>query len=169
MKKILSMFLAVVMIATCIMALASCAPRPLLKDLEKAADNLEDEDYHASYTDDEDRLGVGMVERLTASSEDGDDYLYVVVFETSKLASIAYDEAKLNLEHEKETLKLEIKRIKHILKKFDSDLKSDEIDEYEDELKELEEELEEYKNFVIGKSGKTVWYGTKDAIKDSRG
>ena len=53
MKKILSMLLAVVMLATCFMALSACAPRPYLKDLEEAAENLEDADYFATYTDDE--------------------------------------------------------------------------------------------------------------------
>ena len=168
MKKILSMLLALVMLVTCFMALSACAPRPYLKDLEEAAENLEDADYFATYTDDEDNLGVGVVERLSAYDDD-DNYLYVIVYASNKLASLSYEELKAELEAEKESTKREIERIKHILKKFDGELKSDEIDEYEDELKDLEEELEEYKNFVIGKSGKTVWYGTKDAIKDSKG
>ena len=168
MKKILSMLLAVVMLATCFMALSACAPRPYLKDLEEAAENLEDADYFATYTDDEDYLDVGEVERLTASDDD-DNILYVVVYASNKLASLSYEELKASLEAEKESTKREIERIKHILKKFDDELESAEIEKYEDDLEELEEELEEYKNVVIGKSGKTVWYGTKDAIKDSKG
>ena len=142
--------------------------KPNIDDLEAAKANLEDADYSATYTDDEDYLGVGEVERLTASDDD-DNILYVVVYASNKLANLTYEELKANLEAEKESTKREIERIKHILKKFDDELKSAEIDKYEDELKDLEEELEEYKNFVIGKSGKTVWYGTKDAIKDSKG
>ena len=168
MKKILSTLLALVMLVTCFMALSACAPRPYLKDLEEAAENLEDADYFATYTDDEDYLGVGEVERLTASDDD-DNMLYVVVYASNKLANLSYEELKASLEAEKESTKREIERIKHILKKFDDELESAEIEKYEDDLEELEEELEEYKNFVIGKSGKTVWYGTKDAIKDSKG
>ena len=32
-----------------------------------------------------------------------------------------------------------------------------------------EEDIEELEEYVIGKSGSTVWVGTKDAIKDSKG
>ena len=171
MKKILSMLLVVVMLATCIMALSACAPKPALKDLEEVAETLEDADYYASYSDDEDYLGIGMVERLYAydKDDDSDNTLVIIVYESAKLAKIAYKEAKLNLEMEEKELKLEIKKIETILKEYSGELKSAEIDAYEDELKDLEEELELYKEYVVGISGKTVWYGTKEAIKDSKG
>jgi hypothetical protein len=37
-------------------------------------------------------------------------------------------------------------------------------------IEECKEEIDDIKKeYVIGKSGKTVWYGTADAIKDSKG
>ena len=145
--------------------------KPDLSDLEAVAERLEDADYYAVYSDDEDMLGVGVVERLYAyeNDDDSNNILVVMVYESASLAKLAYDEAKLNADMEKKEIQLEIKSIKTILKEYSDELKSDEIDEYEDELKELEEELEEYKDYVIGKSGKTVWYGTKQAIEDSKG
>ena len=74
------------------------------------------------------------------------------------------------MDYKIDSLELEIKSVKHILAKYEKDLKSDEIKGYEDDLKDLEKELEEYKEeYVIGRSGKYVWYGTVDAIKDSKG
>ena len=53
--------------------------------------------------------------------------------------------------------------------KYEDELKSDEIDEIEDEIKELEEELEDYEEkYVYGIKGKIVWYGTADAVEDSK-
>ena len=95
--------------------------------------------------------------------------LYVTVYATTKLAKLDYENRKAQLEYYKESLEREIKKIKHILDKLDDELKSSEIDDYEDDLKDLEKQLKEYKEYVVGISGKTVWYGTKDAIKDSKG
>ena len=47
----------------------------------------------------------------------------------------------------------------------------DAYDEAKDELKELEEaakEADEEFNYEVGKSGKVVWMGTKDAIKAAK-
>ena len=139
-------------------------------DLEDAADNLEDEDYYVSYSDDEDELSVGTVEKLTAY--DDDNFLYVTVYATKKLADMAYEELKLELEREEEDLKREINHYKYLIKKFEDELDDrDKLDYYEEVLEELEDELEELKDseYVFGQSGKKVWYGTKDAIKDSKG
>lgn len=164
MKKFLALILASVMILSCMIVFSSCTPRPKM-NLEDAADNLEDEDYYVSYSDDVDE--PGYKERLSASN--GDDYLIVIVFSDSKLAKLYYEEAKASMNYEKEELEREIERLEHMLKKYDDDFSSYEIDSMEDELKDLKKELKEYKEYVIGKSGKTVWAGTKDAIKDSKG
>ncbi len=164
MKKFLALILASVMILSCMIVFSSCTPRPKM-DLEDAEDNLEDEDYYVLYSDDIDE--PGYKERLSASN--GDDYLIVIVFEDAKLAKLYYEEAKASMNYEKEELEREIARYEHMLKKYDDDLTSAEVDDMEDELKDLKKELKEYKEYVIGKSGKTVWAGTKDAIKDSKG
>ena len=101
---------------------------------------------------------------------DDDNSLSIVRYADAKSAKLAYQEIKLKYDYQIDSLKLEIKSLEHQLKKYEDDLDSDEIDEIEDEIKELKEELEEMKeDFVIGRSGKVVWYGTADAIKDSKG
>jgi len=170
MRKIKVLLLAVALLLVCTMALSACslfAPKPN-KDLEEAAENLEDEKYTVTYTDDEDDLDVNVEERLYAT--DGkDNYLSVTIYKDSKSASLAYKEMKLQYDAELESVELQIKNCENMIKKYDDDLDSDEIDEYEDEIKELEKELKEAKDFVFGKSGKMVYAGTKDAIKDSKG
>ena len=169
MKKFITTFLAIAMILSCAVLFSSCGlftAKPNL-DLEDAAEVLEDEDYTVSYSDDEDELGVGVVERLSAYNDD--DYLYVVVYGDAKSASIAYKSAKASMDSEIKSIKLQIQSIENMLDKYDGDLESDEIDAYEDELKELEKELEEYDEVVIGKKGCTIWMGTKTAIEDSKG
>ena len=160
-------FLAAILMLIMVLSMVSCVARPEM-DLEEAKDNLEDEDYRVSYTDDEDDLDAGYEEMLMASKDD--DYLYVVKFGDVKSAKLAYEELKLEREAEIDETKLEIKKIEHLLKKYERDLDSDEIDEYEDELKELEDKLDDMKKeFVYGRSGKVVWYGTADAIDASKG
>ena len=165
MKKFLSLLLAGIMIFSCMLAFSSCVARPE-KDLDDARDNLEDEDYIVSYSDDSDQPGY---EEYLYARNDKDDTLTVIIFSDTKLAGMYYDEMKAQIQYEKETIKREIKALEHMLKKYDDDMDSDEVDEMEDEIKDLKKELKEYDEIVIGKSGKTVWMGTKDAIKDSKG
>ena len=167
MKKFLSLLLATAMILGCMLTLSSCAfaEKPEL-DLEDAQENLEDEDYHVSYEDDVDDAGY---EEMLYAYNDKEDSLRVVVFSDSKLADMYYDTVKAQLKYQKETVEREIKMMEHLLKKYDDDMDSDEVDEMKDEVKELKKELKKFDDVVIGKSGKTVWYGTKDAVKDSKG
>ena len=163
MKKFLALLLVLVMT----FALASCSlfSKPEL-DLDDAQDNLEDEDYTVYYVDDEDELEAGMVEGLSAYDED-DNFLYVVVFDSTKLAKIYYKEAKLELDAEIKAIKLEIQEIEYLLENYKKDL--DDPSDYKDQLKDLEDELEELEEVVLGRSGKTVWRATKDAIDASKG
>jgi len=169
MKKILTVLLAMAMLLGCVAVLASCTkqgPKPNL-DLEDAADVLEDEDYSVVYVDDEDDLDPGMVETLTAY--DDDNYLYVIKFASSATAKLYYEEIKLEYDYNLESTKLEIKSKEHTLKKYDDDLENAEIDEIEDDIKDLEKEIKEMEEEAcFGRSGKYVWIGTKDAVKDSK-
>lgn len=170
MKKIITTLLIACMLISCLIVFASCNVKPALKDLEDVAETLEDEDYLVSYIDDEDELSPGMSETLYARSEDGDDSLSIIVFSDSKMAKLYYDELKAEYDYEIESIKREIKSIKHMLKKYGDELDSDQEDYYEDELKDLEKELKKMKEeYTFGRSGKTVWAGTADAAKDSKG
>ncbi|MBQ9773707.1 MAG: hypothetical protein IJW30_06440 [Clostridia bacterium] len=172
MKRILTLMLALMLSLTCVLTLASCAlfqKKPEM-DLEVAAENLEDADYYVSYEDDEDNLEVGVEATLYAYDEDGENYLRMVTYIETSSAKIAYDALKKEYDAEIDMIKLEIKRIEDILENYEDDLEDEEVDEYEDELKECEKELEEMEEeHKMGRSGKTVWMATVDAIEDSKG
>ena len=182
MKRKLAVLLALAMLIGCVALFASCGAKPEL-DLEKAKDALEDEDYTVYYSDDEDDLPV-YAEGVLSASDDDDNYVYIMRFADAKTAKLYYNTLKIDRDNEIAEIKAEIKSLKaeikaseQVLKKYEDDMKSDEIEdledeieELEDEIKDLEKELEDMKeDYVIGRSGKVVWYGTADAIKDSKG
>ena len=173
MKKWLSAILCIVTVLMCVLVFASCAAKPEL-DLETAAENLEDEDYNVQYSDDEDELDVNVAERLTASKSNGDDYddyeyIQITVYKDVKSAKAMYEMLKLQQEVSKKSMKNEIEQLKNKLATYEDDLENEDIDDIEDEIEELEESLERLEEIVYGRSGKTVWYGTKDAIDATKG
>ena len=168
MKRKLAVLLALAMLIGCVALFASCGAKPEL-DLEKAKDALEDEDYEVYYEDDMSD-DVPYIEEYLRAYDDDDNSITIIRFADAKTAKLYYQELKLQRDYEIDSLKLEIKALKNQLKKYEDDFNSDEIDEIEDEIKDLEKELEEMKEeTVIGRSGKVVWTGTKDAIKASKG
>ena len=165
MKTTLKKLLVIVLALTCIMGLVACAPAPK-KDLEKAKDALEDEKYSVSYSD-EDDSGDGIEERLYAT--DGkDNYLYILKFEKTSTAKLYYKSLVNENDNELALNKAYLKYYEHILKNFEDDMDDKQVDSYEDNIEEYEEEIEDAKELVIGRSGKIVWIGTKQAIKDSK-
>ena len=168
MKKIITAILALAMIISCVAVFASCGgPKPKL-DLDKAEANLKAAKYSVTHNDDADSLSAEKKETLYAYDDD-DNYINIYVFNDKKSAKLYYESLELDLEASIDETKLEIKYIKNMIKKYSDDLNSITIKAYEEELKELEEELEELKDIVIGRSGKTVWAGTKEAIKATKG
>ena len=168
MKKILAAALALLMVLGSVLLLASCGPKPLLI-LEKAEDNLRDEDYTVFYQKSD--IDTGVAAYLEASSYRGDDRLTIVKFEKSSTAKLYYEELELEHAHSLETKELRLEYLKKLLKTYEHDLKNNEIEEYEDQIKDLEDEIDDMKNnkdYVFGRSGKYVWYGTPDALKDSK-
>ena len=178
MKKMTLKLTALAILVCNLFLLSSCGlfvKKPNF-DLADAEDNLKDEDYSVVYLDDEDSLGIGIVEMLRASKDD--DMVYVCVYEKQKLADLAYEEYKLQYEAEVDSYELQIKEYKYMIKAYADELEDKDgsgdydnmLEQYEEKLEDLEEELEELKeNYVFGKKGKTVWYGTKDAIDATKG
>ena len=167
MKKLLAMALALVMLMGCVLAFASCGSKPET-DIDDAEDNLKDEGYSVSANDDP----SDPMYKATLTASKDDEYLRIVWFDSAAVAKLYYQSLQLEEKYEKEELELQIKTLKKVIKLYDDEYKSDELDELEDELKDLEKELKDLKkgdSYVYGRSGKMVWYGTKDAIKDSKG
>lgn len=172
MKKILSAVLVAVLLVGCVFALASCGKvqgeKPEL-DLKAAAKALEKEDYTVTHTKDKDALDPWIEERLSAYDKDYENSLTIIVFKDSKTAKFYYEERLAYLNYQKDALKTEIEYSEYLLKEYESKLDSDEIDDLEDEIKDMKEELEELKeDYCYGIDGCTVWYGTADAVKDSK-
>lgn len=168
MKKIITAILALAMIIGCVAVFASCGgPKPKL-DLDKAEANLKAAKYSVSHNDDADRLPADRKETLYAK-DDNDNYINIYVFNDRKSANLYYKSLESELEFSIDSTKLEIKYVKNMIKKYSADLDSATLKSYENKLKQLEEELEELEDIVIGKSGKTVWSGTKEAIKATKG
>lgn len=168
MKKTLKALLALTLALACVLTLVACA-KPKL-NLEKAKDNLEDNDYYVSYETARKNLEPGMEEMLSAYGEDG-DYVVIVKFSTKKLAKLQYKIIKTEINNDIEETKLEIKALEYTLKKFGDDLSADEEDDIKDDIKDLKDELEELEESLkyIGRSGKYVWYASsKDAIKATK-
>ena len=161
MKKTIKALVALLLALCTIFSLTSCSVPEL--DLESAEESLRDEGYTVMYNENGE---PGIEESLYAYN--GDDTLRVYICESRKMAKLMYQEFQLSLEYNIQRIELEIKSVKHILKRFEDDMSDEEI--YEDRLDELEDELELYKKeYVLGRRGKTVWYGTKTAVEDSKG
>lgn len=170
MKKLLAVLLVLTMLVGTL-ALTSCGAKPEL-DLDDAKDALEDAEYTVMVEDDKDTLKEmipGLVEMLSARDKDGDNTIYIYVFDNAKTAKLFYQQMTVSRDQEIEEKELMIKFYEHILDTYENDLSSDEISEYEDELKELKKDLEESKDeFCYGRSGKTVWYGTEKAVEATK-
>ena len=119
MKKLLATLLALTMLVGTLM-LASCGTKPEL-DLKEAQKNLEAAKYTVVYNDDKDELKdnmPGLVELLSARSEDGEDFVYVYVFDNAKTAKLFYQQMKMSRDQAIEEKELEIKFYEHILDEY---------------------------------------------------
>ena len=169
MKKIFSALLALVMLMGAVFMLASCGAKPEL-DLETAEKNLKDKEYIVNYNKDYEGE-PSIVASLRANKVDGEnDYsLYITEYESSAMAKLYYKQLQAQKEYSIDNLKSEIKMLEKYIDLYEDELKSEQIDELNDEIKDLEEELAEAEDTVIGRSGKFVWYGDKEAIDASKG
>ena len=161
MKKILSIFLVLAtMLAMCVSLVACGGPKPQL-DLKKAGKALEKNGYYVSITDGEDfwweELGYALEGTLYASEEDGDNYIRIYEFKTAKAAKLYYNYIKMDYGKGSASYKAG----KRLLNKYGKDMDKEDRKDLEDYLEEMEEE-------ICGRSGRFVWYGTKDAAKDSK-
>lgn len=168
MKKLLISLLMVLMFCTLAVFGVACSsnlgPKPEL-DIDEAQEALEDEDYSVYVS----KKNLDPEFEATLSAYNDDDRIYIVWFNDKETAKIYFEQIKLEYESEIAGMENQIKMIEHKLDKYEDDLDSDEIDDLEDELKELKKELKEMKeDSAFGIDGKVVWYGTADAVKDTK-
>lgn len=157
MKKLLSLLLVLVtMLAICTSLVACGGAKPNL-DFDSAKQNLAENGYSAYVEDAKGGyFGEAIEQRLIAHDED-DDYIYIYEFKDEKAAKLYYNDAKIYYGKNS----AEYKFYKHYLKKYGDDMTSD-------ERKDVADYIEELENYVVGRSGKYVWYGTKDAVNATK-
>ena len=169
MKNTLKRILAFVLAIACMISLVSCS-KPQL-NLEKAEENLKENGFTVTVSESPD-TGVDAVliaiKNLISSEET--QSLTIYQFGSVKLAKLYYQAEVLDIEREIEALEIEIKAIKHLIKKFDAELDSDDIEDYKEEIIDLKDEIKELKDELknIGRQGKFVWEGDKEAIKATK-
>lgn len=146
--------------------LSSCNEKPKL-DFNKAKENLEDEGYLITYVDNSEFLEVN--EKQSLHGYEDQEFISIIEFRDLKSARLFLKYLESEFDKTTENLKAELKMYKHTLNKYDKELTSEEMDDLKEEIRELEEELEEYEeDYKCGRSGKIVWYGTEDAIEDTK-
>ena len=171
MKKIISALLVLVMLIGCALTLTSCAKPEL--NFEKAKANLEAAGYDVEYSAKAEELKsfgcLGLVEALEAENDDGEE-IVIAKFDKTKTAKLYIKEQEMSKERQIEYIKYEIKAAEHMVKTYKDELSADEIKDYNEKIEEAKEALEAMKeDFIVGRSGKTVWYGTKAAVEASKG
>lgn len=163
MKRLFSALLALVMLLGCVAMFASCGKEMPNEDYDDAKKALEDADYQVMASDKD--LDAGQ-EAYILAYNDNEEYIQIFWCESTAVAKLMYDDWKYDYEKKIEAAKQKIKYYEKYLDMCEDDMKSDEIDKYEDNIKELEDELEKLEeDYVIGRKGKMVWYGTVKAIK----
>ena len=171
MKKFLAIVLVLALLAGCAyLVFDYFDSRPNIGDLEKTKENLEAAGYTVMLITAEDKIGYlpdGAVKYLSASDKD-DNTLVIYVYENRELAKLKYEQLKCSLEYQIESIELQIEQLEYDLEN-NEDLTDDEIKLIEKRIDTYEEALEQFKSYKVGRSGKTIWYGTKDAAKASRG
>jgi hypothetical protein len=165
MKKILKSIVAVLVIVSSLLMLASCSPK---KDFYKAEENLKNDGYSVTVIRSDDDNEHGIETKLTASKSESSETFEIVMieFESTKLAKLYYQSLRMQIQNQIEENKLAIKAMKHMVNKFKDDLSTGEIDEYKNAIEDLKEENKELREQLrcTGRSGKIVWYGDPEAI-----
>ncbi len=187
MKQTLLKLAVIALLLSTLFVFASCAAKPEL-DLKKAEKALEDEDYEALYhfdnKDDDfirnfEQLGIyGVKEGLIAMEENTalydytdilkTDFLIIVTFDTDKQAQTYYDFVKRTYDNIIDEFDAFTKLMDGILENCEDELDSRAEDTLEDTIKESDKLAEKAKDVTHGKSGKTVWIGTKGAIENTK-
>lgn len=171
MKTYLKRFSFVAVLIVLVLTLASCSPSPKL-NLEKAAENLRQNGYYASYYDEDDFDETDIDEmnlKGKVSASYGNDYVIIYKFRDVRSAKLFYKAYKAEYDLEVKILKLEIKMYRNLLFRYPFKLSEFDKKDLLEEIQLLKEDIKDFKKEnVIGRSGKYVWVGTADAIKDSK-
>ncbi len=168
MKKIISLLLALVMAVGCMLAVTSCGAEPEL-DFVVAEANLKLAGYSVNSRVFED--DVERVKTLSASKEinDIEDTIVITEYTDSTLAKLALEKQELSFEMEKQAIELYIEYYEHLIDEYASSYSAEKLADLKEKLNDYKVNLEMAENYVIGRSGNIVYYGTKAAIEATKG
>ena len=171
MKCIYKRLLAAILLMNLLASLCSCsllAPKPET-DLEDAKAALESAGYTVyiwDYEDSEDVQDKGKVRELIAYSAGYEDYINIICYEEMATAKVAKKLWNKNLDAEVKYYKAERSYHEHILDKYGDKMTSEEYNRIRSYIEEDEARADNA--VIVGRSGKIVWSGTKNAIKDTQ-
>ena len=185
MKKFLTSLLTCLLVLIAAFSISGCSPKPAL-DFDDAMDELIDHDYniydmnHEEVSNDSLFLAFdnalvdtyipqdAIDEAFHASSRNREDRLCMIQFEKSKDANKWYKYIKETLDIMIINIQQELEMYEYFLKKYEDDISNDAIEDYKDIIKYYKGTLKTLEDIIIGKKGKIVWYGTKEAIEDTK-
>lgn len=150
------------------LSLSACGKEKPELDIALAAERLEEEGYSVELENDpDDPDQAGLVIALAAY--DDDEFLIMAECENTKVAKLMYKMFKDLMDFAEREVKREIEYYEDLLDELEDELSSTEIDDIEDTIKDLKKQLKTIEeDYAVGRDGKIVWYGTTDAIKDSK-
>lgn len=169
MKKIISLLLALVMAVGCMLAVTSCGAEPEL-DFAVAEANLKLAGYSVNSRVFED--DVERVKTLSASKEISDDVKETIViteYADATLAKLALEQQELGFEMEKKAIELYVEYYEHLIDEYASSYSAEKLADMKEKLNDYKVDLEMAENYVFGRSGNIVYYGTKAAIEATKG
>lgn len=160
MKRILSFILVVVTMIVACSSLVACGGRPKF-NFDVAEKNLKENGYtinHSTEKKDFFRLGnIGYAIEEYLSAKKGGDSIVIIKFKTVKDARLYYALKKEEIAKGESEYRLN----KRLLRKYGDEMSRE-------KRNSLERYINDFDERVWGRSGKYVWYGTKDAAKDTK-
>lgn len=162
MKRIIALALLFV----CIFSLASCSYVPEL-DINNAKKTLRYLEYDVKVVNGDELLSSGIIKYVYGVNAKKDDEIYIIYCENSKIARSVYDYVKKAHDAKIAEVELEIDMIKFSID-HEENLTSYKKSYYTNLLSEKMSLLSDYESYVYGWYTDVVWYGTKDAISDSK-
>ena len=159
MKKVILSLLGIFIVVTNSLFFSACRDIKPKLDKKEAMRNLEREDYQTEDVEAEGYLECIVEKAFIATN--GEDWIIFMEFDCAKSAKKYFKQKECVYKEEEcylELLQYAIDEYKSNILEENLDYVREEIDTYEDK----------YKDLVRGYSGKYVWFGTENAIEDTK-
>ena len=177
MKKFIVTLLVLALLAGIAYGVYFYIMMPPINDFNQAKANLEKAGYTVAVRekDNDDYLSDGVIKALRAEDENEKDnfldgiVIDITVYESAELAKIRYKELKTYIDYYIGQLEIGIDEFEYELEYNRDELSDSQIKKYEEYIESGEKNLEFFEDLYVAYFDNTVWYGTKDAIKASKG